>query len=161
MGQLDSSFNRSTLCALFLLSLKGKSMIGIILVTHNNIGGELLKAVDSIVGPQKQVQAITIGPHDDMASCRDQIFSAIKTVNTGEGVVLLADMFGGTPSNLAIASMPLGHAVVLAGVNLPMLIKLASVRGTMPLLDAAREAEAAGRKYIQLVSENLASGQAT
>ena len=128
MGQLDSSFNRSTLCALFLLSLKGKSMIGIILVTHNNIGGELLKAVDSIVGPQKQVQAITIGPHDDMASCRDQIFSAIKTVNTGEGVVLLADMFGGTPSNLAIASMPLGHAVVLAGVNLPMLIKLASVR---------------------------------
>jgi len=79
--------------------------------------------------------------------------------DSGQGVVLLTDMFGGTPSNLAIASMPLGHAVVLAGVNLPMLIKLASVRGTMPLLEAAREAETAGRKYIQLVSENLASGQ--
>jgi PTS system mannose-specific IIA component len=136
-------------------------MIGIILVTHENIGAELLRAVDSIVGPQEQVQAIKIGPQDDMDSCRDQIFSAIKTVNTGDGVVILADMFGGTPSNLAIASMPLGHAVVLAGVNLPMMIKLASVRASMPLLEAAREAEAAGRKYIQLVSENLASGQPT
>ncbi|MFA4994316.1 MAG: PTS fructose transporter subunit IIA [Bdellovibrionales bacterium] len=136
-------------------------MIGIILVTHENIGAELLRAVDSIVGPQQQVQAIKIGPQDDMDSCRDQIFSAIKTVNTGDGVVILADMFGGTPSNLAIASMPLGHAVVLAGVNLPMMIKLASVRASMPLLEAAREAEAAGRKYIQLVSENLASGQPT
>ena len=134
-------------------------MIGIILVTHNNIGTEFLKAVDSIVGPQKQVQAITIGMSDDMVSCRDQIFSAIKTVNSGDGVILLVDMFGGTPSNLAIASMPLGHAVVLAGVNLPMLIKLASVRETMSLLDAAREAEMAGRKYIQLVSENLTAGQ--
>jgi mannose PTS system EIIA component len=136
-------------------------MIGIILVTHENIGAELLRAVDSIVGPQKQVQAIKIGPRDDMESCRDQIFSAIKTVNAGDGVVILADMFGGTPSNLAIASMPLGHAVVLAGVNLPMLIKLASVRSSMPLLEAAREAEAAGRKYIQLVSENLATGPST
>ncbi len=133
-------------------------MIGIILVTHENIGAELLKAADSIVGLQKQVKAIKIGPQDDMTACRDKIFSAIKEVNTGEGVVLLADMFGGTPSNLAIASMPMGHAVVLAGVNLPMLIKLASVRETMPLLEAAREAEAAGRKYIQLVSENLATG---
>jgi len=135
-------------------------MIGIILVTHENIGAELLRAVDSIVGPQKQVQAIKIGPHDDMESCRDQIFSAIKGANTGDGVVILADMFGGTPSNLAIASMPFGHAVVLAGVNLPMLIKLASVRSSLPLLEAAREAESAGRKYIQLVSENLATGQA-
>ncbi|MFA5040927.1 MAG: PTS fructose transporter subunit IIA [Bdellovibrionales bacterium] len=134
-------------------------MIGIVLVTHENIGAELLKAADSIVGPQGQVQAITIGPQDDMGSCRDRIFSAIQLVNTGDGVVLLVDMFGGTPSNLAIASMPLGHAVVLAGVNLPMLIKLASVRSTLPLLEAAREAETAGRKYIQLVSENLATGQ--
>lgn len=134
-------------------------MIGIVLVTHNNIGNELLEAVNSIVGPQEQVQAITIGMHDDMGACRDRIFSAIKAVNTGEGVVLLVDMFGGTPSNLAIASMPLGHAVVLAGVNLPMLIKLASIRGTMTLLEAAHEAEAAGRRYIQLVSENLAPGQ--
>ena len=134
-------------------------MIGMILVTHGNIGSELLKAVDSIVGPQKQVLGITIGMNDDMIACRDQIFSAIKTVNSGDGVILLVDMFGGTPSNLAIASMPLGKAVVLAGVNLPMLIKLATVRGTMPLIDAAREAETAGRKYIQLISENLAPVQ--
>jgi len=133
-------------------------MIGIILVTHNNIGVELLRAVDSIVGPQEKAVAITIGMNDDMKECRDQILSAIKTVNTGSGVVILVDMFGGTPSNLAISSMPLGNAVVLAGLNLPMLIKLASVRGTMPMLDAAREAEMAGRKYIQLVSENLTSG---
>ncbi|MGB9154068.1 MAG: PTS fructose transporter subunit IIA [Alphaproteobacteria bacterium] len=134
-------------------------MIGIVLVTHNDIGVELLKAVNSIVGPQEQATAITIGLHDDMGACRDQILSAIKNVNSGKGVVMLVDMFGGTPSNLAIASMPMGNAVVLAGVNLPMLIKLASVRSTMSLLDAAREAEAAGRKYIQLVSENLAPGQ--
>ena len=134
-------------------------MIGMILVTHDTIGAALLRAVDSIVGRQENVQAITIGLHDDMGACRDQILSAIKTVNTGKGVILLVDMFGGTPSNLALASMPSGNAVVLAGVNLPMLIKLASVRTTMPLLDAAREAEAAGRKYIQLVSENLVPGQ--
>ncbi len=133
-------------------------MIGMILVTHGNIGAELLLATDAIVGPQAQAQAITIGMHDDMGACRDHILSAVKAVNSGKGVVLLVDMFGGTPSNLAIASMPMTNAVVLAGVNLPMLIKLASVRGTMPLLDAAREAETAGRKYIQLVSENFARG---
>jgi PTS system mannose-specific IIA component len=131
-------------------------MIGIVLVTHDNIGVELLKAVNAVVGEQAQAQAITIGLHDDMGACRDQIHAAIRNVNSGKGVVLLVDMFGGTPSNLAIASMPMGNAVVLAGVNLPMLIKLATVRGTMSMLDAAREAETAGRKYIQLVSENLA-----
>ena len=136
-------------------------MIGMILVTHDNIGGELLKALNSIVGPQTQARAITIGMHDDVSACRDQILFAITEVNCGGGVILLADMFGGTPSNLAIASMPQNNAVVLAGVNLPMLIKLASVRGTLPLLDAAREAEAAGRKYIQLVSENLATGSSS
>ncbi len=134
-------------------------MIGMILVTHANIGAELLRALDLIVGPQERTLAITIDADDNMETCRDQIFSAIKSVNAGKGVIILVDMFGGTPSNLAIASMPLGNAVVLAGVNLPMLIKLASVRGTLPLLDAAREAEAAGRKYIQLVSENLAPGK--
>ncbi len=134
-------------------------MIGLLLVTHENIGVEMLKSLDSIVGTQKQVQAITIAPNDDMETCRDRIFAGIKTVNSGDGVVIMVDMFGGTPSNLAIASMPLGHAVVLAGVNMPMLIKLASVRATMPLLEAAREAEMAGRKYIQLVSETLTAGQ--
>jgi PTS system mannose-specific IIA component len=91
-------------------------MIGMVLVTHDNIGVELLKALNAIVGEQAQAQAITIGMHDDMGGCRDQIFSAIRAVNSGKGVILLVDMFGGTPSNLAIASMPMGNAVVLAGV---------------------------------------------
>lgn len=131
-------------------------MIGMVLVTHGNIGAELLAALDTIVGAQAQAKAIGIGAQDDMDKCRGDILAAIKDVNSGQGVVMLTDMFGGTPSNLAIAAMPATNAVVLAGVNLPVLIKLASVRGTLPLLDAVKEAETAGRKYIQLVSETLA-----
>ncbi len=131
-------------------------MIGLVLVTHGNIGPEMLAALNQIVGPQTQAQAIGIGADEDMDKCRERIMAAIKEVNTGKGVVLLTDMFGGTPSNLAISMMPKTNAMVLAGVNLPMLIKLASVRGLCPLLDAVKEAEAAGRKYIQLVSETLA-----
>jgi PTS system mannose-specific IIA component len=117
---------------------------------------ELLGVLGEIVGPQAQAKSVSIGPDDDMDACRDAILAAIKDVNDGKGVILLTDMFGGTPSNLAIAAMPNTSAVVLAGVNLPMLIKLVSVRGAMSLLDAAHEAETAGRKYIQLVSETLA-----
>lgn len=135
-------------------------MIGMVLVTHGGIGVEMLAALNVIVGIQAQAAAINIGAHDDMDKCRDAILAAIMDVNSGDGVVLLTDMFGGTPSNLAIAAMPRTHAVVLAGVNLPMLIKLASVRSTLPLLDAVREAETAARKYIQLVSENLAPSSA-
>lgn len=131
-------------------------MIGIILVTHLRIGEELLASLNAIVGPQPQARAISIAADDDMEICRSTIMTAIAEVNSGYGVILLTDMFGGTPSNLAIAAMPVSQAVVLAGVNLPLLVKLAQVRGTMPLLDAAREAEMAGRKYIQLVSETLA-----
>jgi PTS system mannose-specific IIA component len=131
-------------------------MIGLVIVTHGAIGAELLAALNTIVGPQLQAKAIGIGAEDDMDKCRADILTAIKDVNSGKGVVLLTDMFGGTPSNLAIAAMPKTNAVVLAGVNLPVLIKLASVRGTMPLLDACKEAETAGRKYIQLVTEMLA-----
>lgn len=135
-------------------------MIGMVLVTHGGIGTEMLAALDVIVGVQAQAKAINIGAHDDMDKCREDILMAIKDVNTGDGVVLLTDMFGGTPSNLALSTMPRTKAVVLAGVNLPMLIKLASVRLTLPLLEAVREAEMAARKYIQLVSENLAPSSA-
>jgi mannose PTS system EIIA component len=131
-------------------------MIGLVIVTHGAIGVELLNALNTIVGPQAQAKAIGIGAHDDMDKCRADILAAIKDVNSGKGVVLLTDMFGGTPSNLAISVMPKTNAVVLAGVNLPTLVKLASVRGTLPLLDAVKEAETAGRKYIQLVTETLA-----
>ncbi len=130
-------------------------MFGIVLVTHGAIGKEMLLALDQIVGPQEQAKAISIAPDDDMDECRKIILSSIKDVNTGDGVVLLSDMFGGTPSNLALSVMPNTDAVVLAGVNLPVLVKLASQRVDTPILDAVTEAAAAGRKYIQLVTENL------
>lgn len=135
-------------------------MIGIVIVSHGSIGAEMLGAVNQIVGPQEQAVAISVGADDDMDKCRSYILKAITEVNSGDGVVLLTDMFGGTPSNLAISIMPKANAIVLAGVNLPVLVKLASVRANMPLLDAAREAEAAGRKYIQLVTENLTAATA-
>lgn len=131
-------------------------MIGMVLVTHGRIGAELLDVLGQIVGPLPQAKAVGIGADDDMDEDRAAILAAVKAADSGKGVLILTDMFGGTPSNLAIAAMPRAQAVVLAGVNLPMLVKLASVRATLPLLEAAREAETAGRKYIQLVSENLA-----
>ena len=132
-------------------------MFGIVLVSHGAIGAEMLAAVNEIVGPQAQAKAISIASDQDMDQCRNEILASIKEVNTGDGVVLLTDMFGGTPSNLAISVMPKTQSVVLAGVNLPTLIKLATVRDSMNLLDAVNEAASAGRKYIQLVTENLAS----
>jgi mannose PTS system EIIA component len=130
-------------------------MIGIVIVTHVHIGAEMLSALNQIVGPQPQAVAIGVGASDDMEKCRNAILTAIKDVNTGDGVVLFTDMFGGTPSNLAISVMPKTNAVVLAGANLPALIKFASLRNTTSLADAAHEAEMAGRKYIQLVTETL------
>ena len=132
-------------------------MFGIVLVSHGAIGREMLAAVNQIVGAQAQAKAISIAPDDDMDQCRQEILDSIKEVNTGDGVVLLTDMFGGTPSNLALAAMPKTSAVVLAGINLPTLIKLVSMRGNVSLLDAVSEAAAAGRKYIQLVTENMAA----
>lgn len=131
-------------------------MIGLVIVTHGRLSHELLSIVCHVVGPQEHVAAISIQPDDNLDHSRDSILSAIRNANSGKGVIVLTDMFGGTPSNLAIAAMPQTNSVVLAGVNLPMLIKLATVRTTLPLLDAAREAEMAGRKYIQLVSETIA-----
>ncbi len=132
-------------------------MFGIVLVSHGAIGAEMLSAVNQIVGLQTQAKAISIAPDDDMDICRQNILASIKEVNTGDGVVLLTDMFGGTPSNLALATMPKTNAVVLAGINLPALIKLVSLRSSASLLDAVSEAAAAGRKYIQLVTENMAA----
>lgn len=131
-------------------------MFGIVLVSHSAIGAQLLDALGQIVGPQTQAEAISIGPNDDMEACRKTILASIGHVNTGDGVVILTDMFGGTPSNLALSVMPKTNAVVLAGMNLPMLVKLVSMRESATLLDAVSEAAAAGRKYIQLVTENLA-----
>ena len=130
-------------------------MIGIVLVTHGNLAREFLAALEHVVGPQRQLQAISIGPDDDMEQRRKEIIDAVTKVDSGSGVVLLTDMFGGTPSNLAISIMEQARIEVLAGVNLPMLVKLASVRNR-PIGEAVRMAQEAGRKYITVASRILA-----
>jgi mannose PTS system EIIA component len=131
-------------------------MIGLVLVTHGQLANEFRSALEHVVGPQKQLEAVAIGPEDDMDSRRDDIMAAVKRVNTGDGVVLLTDMFGGTPSNLAISCMNGGSVEVVAGVNLPMLIKLARVREESNLVKAVDQAQDAGRKYINIASRVLA-----
>jgi PTS system mannose-specific IIA component len=126
-----------------------------VLVTHGHLATEFRAALEHVVGPQKQIAAISIGPEDDMERRRADIIEAIRAADTGEGVVLLTDMFGGTPSNLAISVMDGGKVEVLAGVNLPMLIKLASVRDTQPLEQAVLQAQDAGRKYVYIASKVL------
>ncbi|WP_349359063.1 PTS sugar transporter subunit IIA [Stappia sp.] len=133
-------------------------MIGLVLVTHGRLAEEFRAALEHVVGPQEQIGAICIGPDDDMEQRRDDILAAVKEVNDGSGVVLLTDMFGGTPSNLAISVMDGKTIEVIAGVNLPMLIKLASVRQDCAIADAVEEARKAGQKYISVASQVL-SGQ--
>ena len=130
-------------------------MIGLVIVTHGGLASEFLSAMEHVVGPQRGVAAICIGPEDDMERRRRDIVDAARAVNDGDGVILLTDMFGGTPSNLAISIMDKAKVEVIAGVNLPMLIKLASVRHTEPLADAVASAQEAGRKYINVASKLL------
>jgi PTS system mannose-specific IIA component len=111
-------------------------MIGLVLVTHGRLAIEFRSALEHVVGPQRQIEAITIGPDDDVEQCRKNILEAVKRVDSGEGVAILTDMFGGTPSNLAISVMSQPKVEVLAGINLPMLIKLAKIREISPLQDA-------------------------
>ena len=130
-------------------------MIGMVLVTHGLLATEFKAALEHVVGPQDQIETITIGPEDDMELRRRDIMSAVCRVNTGEGVVVLTDMFGGTPSNLAISVMAGDQIEVVAGINLPMLIKLASVRDVATLDKAVTQAQEAGRKYINVASRVL------
>jgi PTS system mannose-specific IIA component len=130
-------------------------MIGMVLVTHGHLATEFRAALEHVVGPQKQLVSISIGPEDDMERRRADILEAIHEADSGDGVVLLTDMFGGTPSNLAISAMNGGNVEVLAGVNLPMLIKLASVRDTATLEQAVLQAQDAGRKYVYIASRVL------
>jgi mannose PTS system EIIA component len=130
-------------------------MIGMVLVTHGHLATEFRAALEHVVGPQKQIVSISIGPEDDMERRRNDIIAAIKQADSGDGVVVLTDMFGGTPSNLAISVMNGGKVEVLAGINLPMLIKLASVRETQPLEQAVLQAQDAGRKYVYIASKVL------
>lgn len=131
-------------------------MIGMVLVTHGRLAAEFIAALEHVVGPQTQIAAICIGPDDDMEQRRQDILEAIAKVEDGQGVVLLTDMFGGTPSNLAISVMERARIEVIAGINLPMLIKLATLRQTEGLSAAVAGAQEAGRKYINVASQLLA-----
>jgi PTS system mannose-specific IIA component len=131
-------------------------MIGLVLVTHGHLADEFRSALEHVVGPQPQIATISVGPEDDMEQRRQEILEAIGSVDTGSGVVILTDMFGGTPSNLAISVMNGANVEVVAGINLPMLIKLVSVRDTALLEQAVVQAQDAGRKYIYVASRVLA-----
>ncbi len=131
-------------------------MIGLVIVTHGRLAVEFRAALEHVVGPQTQIEAITIGPDDNGEQCRKNIIEAVKRVDTGDGVAILTDMFGGTPSNLAISVMSRPKVEVLAGINLPMLVKLAKVRGESPLAEAVVAAQESGRKYITIASRVLA-----
>jgi PTS system mannose-specific IIA component len=132
------------------------SMIGMVLVTHGRLASEFIAALEHVVGPQRNVAAVCIGPEDDMELRRKEILDSVARVDDGDGVVVLTDMFGGTPSNLAISIIDRAKIEVIAGMNLPMLIKLASVRNTEKLADAVTAAREAGRKYINVASQLLA-----
>ncbi len=131
-------------------------MIGMVLVTHGRLAQEFIAALEHVVGPQERVAAVCIGPDDDMEQRRREILESVAKVNDGAGVVLLTDMFGGTPSNLAISVLDKANVEVIAGINLPMLIKLARVRDSETLQAAVTAAQEAGRKYINVASQLLA-----
>ena len=130
-------------------------MIGMILVTHGNLAEEFVHAMEHVVGHQEAVATVCIGPNDDMEQRRREIADAIKRVDTGTGTIILTDLFGGTPSNLAISLMKAGSVEVIAGINLPMLIRLAKARDCMAVKDAANAARDAGKNYITIASEYL------
>ncbi len=130
-------------------------MIGLILVTHGRLAEEFVAAMEHVVGRQDAIATICIGPNDDMEQRRSDIADAIEKVDTGSGAILLTDLFGGTPSNLAISLLTPGRTEVIAGINLPMLIRLAGARKEMPLGKAADAAREAGRNYITVASEFL------
>lgn len=130
-------------------------MIGMILVTHGRLAEEFVHAMEHVVGRQNDIATVCIGPHDDMEAKRKEIARAIKEVDTGGGAVILTDLFGGTPSNLAISLLKSGKTEVIAGINLPMLIRLAGARKDMSLAAAAKAARDAGRNYITIASEFL------
>ena len=135
-------------------------MIGLVLVTHGRLAAEFVTAMEHVVGPQEAIVPICIGPEDDMEIRRNEIAAAIASVQDGDGVILLTDLFGGTPSNLAISLMKADQVEVIAGINLPMLIRLASARRTMKIKAAIAAARDAGRKYISVASDILGEAAA-
>ncbi len=137
---------------------KSVPLIGMVLVTHGRLAVEMVTAMEHVVGPQRAVATVCIGPNDNMEMRRQEIADAIRDVDEGRGVIMLTDLFGGTPSNLAISLLEAGRTEVIAGVNLPMLIRLESARKTMELRPAVIAAREAGQKYISVASEMLGVG---
>ena len=134
-------------------------MIGLVIVTHGGLAVEFRDALEHIVGPQTQLETISIGPEDDMEARRSEILEAVRRTETGSGVIILTDMFGGTPSNLAISVMDEAKVEIIAGINLPILVKLAGLREEVPLDEAVTLAREAGRKYIKVASQELSGEQ--
>jgi mannose PTS system EIIA component len=130
-------------------------MIGLVIVTHGRLADEFVSALEHVVGPQKLVRSVCIGPDDNMENRRQDIIAAVAAAEMGDGVIVLTDMFGGTPSNLAISILEEANIEVIAGVNLPLLVKLASIRKSADMSTAVTEACNAGRKYIKLASDVL------
>lgn len=130
-------------------------MIGLILVTHGRLAEHFIDAMEHVVGAQEAVATICIGPNDDMEQRRRDIADAIAEVDSGKGAIILTDLFGGTPSNLAISLLDAGRIEVIAGINLPMLIRLAGARRTMDVVEAVQAAQQAGKNYITVASEFL------
>lgn len=130
-------------------------MIGLILVTHGRLADQFVEAMEHVVGAQSGIATVCIGPHDDMEQRREEIAQAIEEVDVGNGVIILTDLFGGTPSNLAISLLDAGRVEVIAGINLPMLIRLAGARKSMDVHEAVEAAKEAGRNYITVASELL------
>lgn len=130
-------------------------MIGLVLVTHGRLAEEFLSAMQHVVGAQQQIAAVCIGPEDDMEQRRNEILQKVNAVNSGKGVIVVTDMFGGTPSNLAISIMDKADVEILAGANLPMLIKLATLRKECSLKESVTGAQEAGKKYINIASQLL------
>jgi PTS system mannose-specific IIA component len=130
-------------------------MIGLILVTHGRLADQFVEAMEHVVGRQEGIVTVCIGPNDDMEQRRAEIGEAITTVDEGQGVIILTDLFGGTPSNLAISLLDAGRVEVIAGINLPMLIRLAGARKTLGVVEAVEAAQSAGRTYITVASELL------
>ena len=135
-------------------------MIGLVLVTHGRLAREFVTAMEHVVGKQERIGTICIGPEDDMEERRADIAEAIQSIDAGQGVIVLTDLFGGTPSNLAISLMEPGRVEVIAGINLPMLIRLGGARKTMKVVEAVGAARDAGRKYISVASEVLGEAAA-
>jgi PTS system mannose-specific IIA component len=132
-------------------------MIGMVLVTHGDLAKEFVRALEHVVGPQNKICTVCIGPEDDMEERRQDIIDCVQQTDEGDGVVILTDMFGGTPSNLAISVLGQGPVEVIAGINLPMLIKLAGLRASSSLQSAVTQAQEAGKKYINVASQLLSS----